>query len=91
MVVTFPIETPAQRQVLGVAIAFSILAVVAVCLRLLSHHLANKKWITSDYFIIAAAVSICLTKSKSMLTNTDICRRPPVHQHHRRDTSGHRL
>ncbi|KAF4765332.1 hypothetical protein N7455_004913 [Penicillium solitum] len=56
MVVTFPIETPAQRQVLGVAIAFSILAVVAVCLRLLAHHLANKKWFASDYFIIAAAI-----------------------------------
>lgn len=59
MVVTFPIETPAQRQVLGVAIAFSVLAVVAVCLRLLAHHLARKRWITSDYFIIAGGVSIC--------------------------------
>ncbi|KGO63860.1 hypothetical protein PITC_054860 [Penicillium italicum] len=56
MVVTFPIETPAQRQVLGVAITFSILAVVAVSLRLLAHHLANKKWILSDYFIIAAGI-----------------------------------
>jgi hypothetical protein len=59
MVVTFPIETPAQKQVLGVAIAFSILAVVAVCLRLLAHHLARKRWILSDYFIIAGGVSIC--------------------------------
>ena len=58
MVVTFPIETPAQRQVLGVAIAFSILSVTAVCLRLLAHHFARKKWILSDYFIIAAGVSI---------------------------------
>ncbi|CAG8051472.1 unnamed protein product [Penicillium nalgiovense] len=56
MVVTFPIETPAQRQVLGVAIAFSVLAVVAVCLRLLAHHLARKRWITSDYFIIAGGI-----------------------------------
>ncbi|KAJ5356387.1 hypothetical protein N7517_010996 [Penicillium concentricum] len=56
MVVTFPIETPAQRQVLGVAIAFSILAVIAVCLRLLAHQIAHKKWIPSDYFIIAAAI-----------------------------------
>ncbi|KAJ5952347.1 uncharacterized protein N7479_010760 [Penicillium vulpinum] len=56
MVVTFPIETPAQRQVLGVAITFSILTVVAVCLRLLAHHLAQKQWITSDYFIIAAGI-----------------------------------
>ncbi|CAG8904107.1 unnamed protein product [Penicillium egyptiacum] len=56
MVVIFPIETPAQRQVLGVAIAFSILAVVAVCLRLLAHHLARKRWILTDYFIIAAGI-----------------------------------
>ncbi|CDM30840.1 hypothetical protein CBS147339_441 [Penicillium roqueforti] len=56
MVVTFPIETPAQRQVLGVAIAFSILSVAAVCLRLLSHHLARKKWTLSDYLIIAAGI-----------------------------------
>ncbi|KAJ5479303.1 hypothetical protein N7530_004812 [Penicillium desertorum] len=56
MVVTFPIETPAQKQVLGVAIAFSILAVVAVCLRLLAHHLARKRWILSDYFIIAGGI-----------------------------------
>ncbi|OQE44646.1 hypothetical protein PENCOP_c002G04473 [Penicillium coprophilum] len=56
MVVTFPIETPAQRHVLGVAIAFSILAVLALCLRLLAHHIAHKKWILSDYFIIAAGV-----------------------------------
>ncbi|KAJ6184427.1 hypothetical protein N7519_005728 [Penicillium mononematosum] len=56
MVVTFPIETPAQRQVLGVAIAFSVLAVAAVCLRLLAHHLARKRWILSDYFIIAGGI-----------------------------------
>ncbi|KAI1838614.1 hypothetical protein DTO013E5_515 [Penicillium roqueforti] len=56
MVVTFPIETPAQRQVLGVAIAFSILSVAAVCLRLLAHHLARKKWTLSDYLIIAAGI-----------------------------------
>lgn len=91
MVVTFPIETPAQRQVLGVAIAFSILAVVAVFLRLLAHHLANKRWIISDYFIVAAVVSTFLTIPKFVLTDTDICRRSPVHQHHRRDTSGHWL
>ncbi|KAJ5496921.1 hypothetical protein N7463_008908 [Penicillium fimorum] len=56
MVVTFPIETPAQRQVIGVAIAFSILAVIALCLRLLAHQIAHRKWIPSDYFMIAAAI-----------------------------------
>lgn len=56
MTVIFPVETQAQKQVLGVAIAFSILAVTAVCLRLLAHHIAHKEWRLSDYFIIAAAV-----------------------------------
>ncbi|KAK1148775.1 hypothetical protein N8T08_008660 [Aspergillus melleus] len=56
MPVIFPIETRAQREVLGVALAFSILAVIAVCLRLLAHHLAQKKWGPSDYFIIAACL-----------------------------------
>ncbi|KAI9036935.1 putative integral membrane protein [Aspergillus affinis] len=56
MPVIFPIETQAQREVLGVALAFSILAVIAVCLRLLAHHLAQKKWSPSDYFIIAACI-----------------------------------
>ncbi|KAE8152832.1 hypothetical protein BDV25DRAFT_127699 [Aspergillus avenaceus] len=56
MAAIFPIEKPAQRDVLGVAIAFSILAVVAVCLRLLAHHIAHKNWSSSDYFIIAACL-----------------------------------
>ncbi|KAL3455726.1 hypothetical protein BJX64DRAFT_297339 [Aspergillus heterothallicus] len=54
--ITFPIETTAQRAVLGVAFTFSILAVVAVCLRLLAHHIAHKKWTASDYFIIVACI-----------------------------------
>ena len=57
MTVIFPIETQAQREVLGVAIAFSILAFSAVCLRLLAHQIAHKEWTSSDYFIIAACVS----------------------------------
>lgn len=58
MPVTFPIVKPAQREVLGVAIAFSILAVVAVSLRLLAHHLARKPWTPSDYAIIIACVRV---------------------------------
>ncbi|KAL3452745.1 hypothetical protein BJX65DRAFT_302654 [Aspergillus insuetus] len=54
--VTFPIETHEQRAVLGVAFTFSILAVVAVCLRLLAHAIAHKKWTASDYFIIVACI-----------------------------------
>ncbi|KAF9887195.1 hypothetical protein FE257_010449 [Aspergillus nanangensis] len=56
MTVIFPIETEAQRQVLGVALAFSILAVTAVCLRLLAHRIGHKKWTASDYFLIVACI-----------------------------------
>jgi hypothetical protein len=57
MTVTFPIQTRDQRAVLGVALTFSILAVIAVSLRLLAHHIAHKPWTSSDYFLIAACVS----------------------------------
>ncbi|KAL4963657.1 uncharacterized protein BDV14DRAFT_176145 [Aspergillus stella-maris] len=53
---TFPVETHDQRAVLGTALAFAILAVTAVCLRLLAHQIAHKKWTASDWFIIAACV-----------------------------------
>ncbi|KAH1642612.1 hypothetical protein KXX39_007697 [Aspergillus fumigatus] len=54
MTVIFPIQTRDQRAVLAVAFTFSILAVVAVSLRLLAHHIAHKPWTASDYFLIAA-------------------------------------
>lgn len=53
---TFPIVTHDQRAVLGVALAFSIFAVVAVSLRLLAHAIAHKRSTYSDYLIIAACV-----------------------------------
>ncbi|KAL4939189.1 hypothetical protein BDV06DRAFT_225270 [Aspergillus oleicola] len=53
---TFPVETHDQRAVLGNAFAFAILAVTAVCLRLLAHQIAHKKWTASDWFIIAACI-----------------------------------
>ncbi|KAJ5477410.1 hypothetical protein N7539_007554 [Penicillium diatomitis] len=56
MGVTFPIVKTAQREVLSVALVFSILAVAAVCLRLLAHHLARKPWTPSDYAIIIACI-----------------------------------
>lgn len=56
MTVIFPIQTRNQRAVLAVAFTFSILAVVAVSLRLLAHHIAHKPWTASDYFLIAACV-----------------------------------
>ncbi|PWY84835.1 hypothetical protein BO70DRAFT_361231 [Aspergillus heteromorphus CBS 117.55] len=56
MTVIFPIQTQAQKGVLGMSFTFSILPVVAVVLRLLAHHIVHKKWTASDYFIIAACV-----------------------------------
>ncbi|KAJ5691914.1 hypothetical protein N7462_001337 [Penicillium macrosclerotiorum] len=56
MTVIFPVVRQAQKEVLGVAFTFSILAVVAVCLRLLAHQLAHKPWTGSDYMIIVACV-----------------------------------
>lgn len=52
----FPIQTYNQKAVLGVALIFSILAVVAVSLRLIAHAIAHKRWTPSDYLIIAACV-----------------------------------
>jgi hypothetical protein len=53
----FPIQTYDQKAVLAVALTFAILAFIAVCLRLIAHQIAHKKWMPSDYFIIAACVS----------------------------------
>ncbi|KAF3036126.1 hypothetical protein E8E11_002312 [Didymella keratinophila] len=61
---TFPVVTHDQRAVLGVALTFSILAVVAVSLRLLAHAIAHKKWTYSDYLIIAA----CVRRPETMTT-----------------------
>ena len=52
----FPIQTYNQKAVLGVALSFSILAVVAVGLRLIAHAIAYKRWTPSDYLIIAACI-----------------------------------
>lgn len=53
---TFPIVTSDQRAVLAAAVAFSVLALLAVCLRLLAHAIAHKRWTRSDYFVISACV-----------------------------------
>ncbi|KAF1940413.1 hypothetical protein EJ02DRAFT_456042 [Clathrospora elynae] len=52
----FHIQTHNQKAVLGVALSFSILAVVAVSLRLIAHAIAHKRWTSSDYLIIAACI-----------------------------------
>ena len=53
----FPVQTYDQKAVLAVAISFAILAFIAVCLRLIAHQIAHKRWMPSDYLIIAACVS----------------------------------
>ncbi|RAR09007.1 integral membrane protein [Stemphylium lycopersici] len=50
----FPIQTRDQRTVLGISFSFSVLAVVAVSLRLTAHAVAKKRWTPSDYLLIAA-------------------------------------
>ena len=74
MTVIFPVVTEAQREVLGVAIAFSVLAVSAVFLRLLAHHLARKPWTGSDYAIIVACVRVLYTPVM-IKTNKSSCSR----------------
>ena len=53
----FPIERPAQKAVLGVAIAFIILPVILVCLRILARRVASRTLDVSDYLIMVACVS----------------------------------
>jgi len=66
MTTTFPIRTHDQRAVLGVAFSFSILAALAVTLRLIAHAIAHKRWTIADYFIIAA----CVRNSAPDIANT---------------------
>lgn len=66
MTTTFPIRTHDQRAVLGVAFSFSILAALAVILRLIAHAIAHKRWTIADYFIIAA----CVRNSAPDIANT---------------------
>lgn len=57
---TFPIVKSDQKAVLGVAITFAILPVIAVCLRILARHISHRKLDFSDWLIIAATVRGCL-------------------------------
>jgi hypothetical protein len=52
----FTIQTQDQKTVLGVAFSFSIVAVVAVGLRLVVRSIAHKRWFLSDYLITTACV-----------------------------------
>ncbi|KAB5542890.1 hypothetical protein GE09DRAFT_230156 [Coniochaeta sp. 2T2.1] len=52
----FPIETAAQRSVLGVALTFAILPVVAVTLRVIARRIASRALDASDYCTIIACI-----------------------------------
>ena len=55
--VTFPIDKPAQKAVFVIAVAFAILPVIAVILRLIARRMAGRSPDISDYLIMVAAVS----------------------------------
>lgn len=57
MTVTFPIERPAQRAVLGVGFTFTSLAIIACVLRALARRVAHRSLDSSDWCIFAACVS----------------------------------
>ncbi|KAL2150090.1 hypothetical protein VTH82DRAFT_7766 [Thermothelomyces myriococcoides] len=56
MTVTFPIERPAQRAVLGVGFTFTSLAIIACVLRALARRVAHRSLDSSDWCIFAACV-----------------------------------
>ncbi|KAL2756653.1 hypothetical protein ACRALDRAFT_1069423 [Sodiomyces alcalophilus JCM 7366] len=53
---SFPVETSDQRAVLGVAISFIILPVLAVCLRLIARRISRKGFDLSDYCVVIACI-----------------------------------
>ncbi|KAI9157932.1 Satratoxin biosynthesis SC16 cluster protein [Paramyrothecium foliicola] len=63
---TFPIVKSDQRAVLGVAITFTILPVIAVALRILARRKANRSLDWSDYSIVLAAVFAVALESISI-------------------------
>lgn len=55
---SFPIERRDQKSIIAVGVVFSILAAVAVGMRLVSRRIIRRALDWSDYLIIAACVSI---------------------------------
>lgn len=51
-----PIKTSEQASLIVVPVVFSLLAVVAVSLRLLARRISNRKLDASDYMILAALI-----------------------------------
>jgi hypothetical protein len=55
---SFPIEREDQRSIIAVGVVFSILAAVAVGMRLVSRRIIRRALDWSDYLIITACVSL---------------------------------
>lgn len=55
---SFPIERRDQKSIIAVGVVFSVLAAVAVGMRLVSRRIIRRGLDWSDYLIIAACVSI---------------------------------
>lgn len=54
---SFPIERRDQKSIIAVGVVFSVLAAVAVGMRLVSRRIIRRALDWSDYLIIAACVS----------------------------------
>lgn len=55
---SFPIERKDQKSIIAVGVVFSVLAAVAVGMRLVSRRIIRRALDWSDYLIIAACVSL---------------------------------
>jgi hypothetical protein len=66
MAVIFPIEREAQRAVLAVAVVFSVLPIVACCLRAYARRIVRRKLDASDWCVFAACVSLFKPKGKCL-------------------------
>lgn len=68
---SFPIERRDQKSIIAVGAVFSILAAVAVGMRLVSRRIIRRALDWSDYLIIAACVSNLELRKQGMRKGTD--------------------
>lgn len=68
MTVVFPIERQPQKDVITVAIVFTVLAIIACVLRVFARRVAHRKLDSSDWCIFAACVCLIrpLTRALSL-------------------------
>ncbi|KAK4247262.1 hypothetical protein C7999DRAFT_14669 [Corynascus novoguineensis] len=72
MTVVFPIERQSQRAVLGVAITFTSLAIIACVLRALARRIAHRSLDSSDWCIFAACL-VTVAYQAINVTSVFIC------------------